>query len=63
VHLQEAYRFLGFGRGSFPVAERCAEEFLSLPMFPELNEEQIQAVASEVRACLTEVSKTNEVVA
>jgi len=63
VHLQEAYRFLGFGRGSFPVAERCAEEFLSLPMFPELNEEQIQAVAKEVRACLTKVSNQHEVVA
>jgi dTDP-4-amino-4,6-dideoxygalactose transaminase len=49
VHLQEAYRFLGLGRSSFPVAERCAEEFLSLPMFPELTEAQIEAVTSEVR--------------
>ena len=30
VHLQEAYHFLGLGKGSFPVAERCAAEFLSL---------------------------------
>jgi dTDP-4-amino-4,6-dideoxygalactose transaminase len=52
VHLQDAYKFLGNGRGSFPVAERCADEFLSLPMFPELSEEQIQAVATEVRNCL-----------
>ena len=52
VHLQEAYRFLGHGRGSFPIAERCADEFLSLPMFPELTEEQLQAVAKEVRAAL-----------
>lgn len=62
VHLQEAYRFLGFGRGSFPVAERCADEFLSLPMFPELNEEQIQAVAKEVRECLSD-AKIHEAVA
>ncbi len=37
IHLQDAYRFLGQGRGSFPVAERCADEFLSLPMYPELT--------------------------
>jgi dTDP-4-amino-4,6-dideoxygalactose transaminase len=53
VHLQEAYRFLGRGRGSFPVAERCAEEFLSLPMFPELTREQIHAVADELKLCLS----------
>jgi dTDP-4-amino-4,6-dideoxygalactose transaminase len=49
IHLQEAYRFLGLGKGSFPVAERCAEEFLSLPMFPELTPEQIEVVAQELR--------------
>ena len=53
VHLQEAYRFLGRGRGSFPVAERCAGEFLSLPMFPELTREQIHAVADELKLCLS----------
>jgi len=53
VHLQEAYRSLGLGPGAFPVAERCAEEFLSLPMFPELSREQIQAVAHELKLCLS----------
>ena len=53
VHLQEAYRFLGQGKGSFPVAERCAEEFLSLPMYPELAREQVQAVADELRLCVS----------
>jgi dTDP-4-amino-4,6-dideoxygalactose transaminase len=53
VHLQEAYRFLGCDHGSFPVAERCANEFLSLPMFPELSHEQIHAVASELKSCLS----------
>jgi dTDP-4-amino-4,6-dideoxygalactose transaminase len=48
VHLQEAYRGLGLGRGSFPVAERCADEFISLPMFPELSREQIEMVAREL---------------
>src|SRR5213082_1519490 len=50
VHLQEAYRFLGYAKGSCPVAEQCADEFLSLPMFPELSADQIQAVSSGVKA-------------
>lgn len=52
VHLQEAYGSLGLGRGSFPVAERCADEFLSLPMFPELTREQIETVVTELKAVL-----------
>jgi dTDP-4-amino-4,6-dideoxygalactose transaminase len=52
LHLQEAYRFLELGRGSFPVAERCAEEFLSLPMFPELTGEQIETVSGEIDTLL-----------
>jgi dTDP-4-amino-4,6-dideoxygalactose transaminase len=40
VHLTAAYRDLGYGPGSFPVAERCAGELLSLPMFPELTPEE-----------------------
>src|SRR2546425_1239665 len=44
VHLQEAYRFLGHRKGAFPVAERCAEEFLSLPMYPELTTTQMRTV-------------------
>ncbi|MFQ5709355.1 MAG: DegT/DnrJ/EryC1/StrS family aminotransferase [bacterium] len=53
VHLQPAYRFLGLSRGSFPVAEKCAEELLSLPMFPELTEEQIEFVGNEIRQLLS----------
>jgi dTDP-4-amino-4,6-dideoxygalactose transaminase len=53
VHLQSAYRGLNLNHGSFPVAERCAEEFLSLPMFPELTQEQIETVASELKRQVT----------
>jgi len=52
VHLQEAYRCLGYGKGSFPVAERCAEQFLSLPMYPELTSDQIRTAAEQLRACV-----------
>jgi dTDP-4-amino-4,6-dideoxygalactose transaminase len=49
IHLQAAYGFLGIRKGSFPIAEKCAEEFVSLPMFPELREEQIRYVSNEIR--------------
>jgi dTDP-4-amino-4,6-dideoxygalactose transaminase len=49
VHLQEAYRSLGLKPGSYPVAERCADAFLSLPMFPELTDEQIAQVTGALR--------------
>ena len=45
IHLQEACRNLLYKEGAFPIAESLAEQFLSLPMFPELTEEQIQYVA------------------
>ena len=45
VHLQPAYRDLGYSPGDFPVCERASTEVLSLPMFPELTEAQIREVA------------------
>jgi len=49
VHLQEAYRSLGYQPGTFPIAERCATEFLSLPMFPELTSAQVEIVIEAVK--------------
>ena len=54
VHLQEAYQSLNYSSGSFPVAEKCAEEFLSLPMYPELKNEQLEYVASVLREVLAD---------
>lgn len=48
VHLQSAYHHLGFGKGSFPVSERCAEQFVSLPMYPELSASQMDLVVNAV---------------
>jgi dTDP-4-amino-4,6-dideoxygalactose transaminase len=50
VHLQPAHRDLGYRPGAFPIAEAVAAEILSLPMFPELTNEQIESVASVLRA-------------
>jgi dTDP-4-amino-4,6-dideoxygalactose transaminase len=49
VHTQKAYANLGKGIGSFPVAEQCAREFVSLPMCPQLSVEQIEYVSKEIR--------------
>ena len=48
IHLQESSSDLRMGRGSFPVAERCAREILSLPMYPELTESQIEWVCTNL---------------
>lgn len=45
LHLQPAFAHLGYLRGAFPIAERCADQVLSLPMYPELRPEQIESVA------------------
>ena len=53
VHLQRAYADLGYKVGDLPVTERIASEQLSLPMFPELTDDQIGRVAKEVAAWTT----------
>ena len=49
LHLTGAYRSLGYKEGAFPVSEKSANEFISLPMFPELTEEQIRYVADSIK--------------
>jgi dTDP-4-amino-4,6-dideoxygalactose transaminase len=56
IHLQEAYKDLGHKKGDFPVAERQATDILSLPMYPELGEEQIEFIANEVKNFISQCS-------
>ena len=49
VHLQKAFFHLGYKKGDFPVAEQCAKEILSLPMYPELTDGQIRYVTSHIK--------------
>ncbi|GAB1470132.1 DegT/DnrJ/EryC1/StrS family aminotransferase [Chloroflexota bacterium] len=48
VHLQPAYANLGLGRGSLPQSERAADEIVSLPIYPEMSEEQVRRVAQAI---------------
>jgi dTDP-4-amino-4,6-dideoxygalactose transaminase len=49
IHLQPAFSFLGHGEGDFPVTEKVMREIISLPMFAELNEDQIKYVAETTK--------------
>lgn len=49
LHLQDAYSYLGYSRGSLPVTEEAQAQVLSLPMFPEITAEQINTVVDGVR--------------
>jgi dTDP-4-amino-4,6-dideoxygalactose transaminase len=49
LHLQKAYAHFGYKKGDFPIAESAAERLLSLPMYPELTEEQIDYVCSSIK--------------
>ncbi|MEK7717150.1 MAG: DegT/DnrJ/EryC1/StrS family aminotransferase [Planctomycetota bacterium] len=49
IHLQPAYADLGLGEGSLPKSERLSREILSLPMYPEITNQQVDHVIGETR--------------
>lgn len=53
IHLLDAWRDLGYAKGDFPVAEQMAQEELSLPMYPELTDVQIERIVAATRECYT----------
>ena len=53
LHLQPAYAHLGAGAGCFPHAECAAREVLSLPLYPEITDDQLAAVATALRTGVT----------
>jgi dTDP-4-amino-4,6-dideoxygalactose transaminase len=60
IHLQEAYQDLGYRRGDFPVTEACADEILSLPMYPELREDEVREICGLVKDYNSEQGEYNE---
>ena len=47
-HLSEAYKYLGYKKGDFPVAEQYADEVLSLPMYNGMKESEQTAVIDAI---------------
>ncbi|MBM3778569.1 MAG: DegT/DnrJ/EryC1/StrS family aminotransferase [Acidimicrobiia bacterium] len=60
VHEQPAYRDLGYRHGDFPASEALADEVLSLPIFPELTDAQMDRVAGLFRAGLPSRDRVGE---
>ena len=54
LHLQQAYKDLGYKKGDFPVAEEVANEIISLPMYPHLNERQIKFIVKTLKGALAD---------
>ena len=48
IHLQKAYKDLGYQRGDIPVTERYSREVLSLPFFPEIIESEMDEIAAQI---------------
>jgi len=48
IHRQPAYAHLDYAPGSLPITERLCSEVLSLPIFPEMSEAQIEKVVSAI---------------
>jgi dTDP-4-amino-4,6-dideoxygalactose transaminase len=53
LHLQPAFRSLGYGAGDFPVAEAAAASIVSLPLYPQITPDQQRRVADALRKALT----------
>jgi dTDP-4-amino-4,6-dideoxygalactose transaminase len=49
LHLQPCFEYLGYKRGAFPESEKATKEVISLPVFPELKQSQLDEVIEAVR--------------
>jgi len=59
LHVQQAYRGLGYRSGDFPVTERVAAEIVSLPMYPQLTDSQQAKVVNALKECLMSLSSAS----
>jgi dTDP-4-amino-4,6-dideoxygalactose transaminase len=53
LHLQKVYKPLGYQVGDFPESERAQEQVLSLPMYPEITQPQIEKIVAEIGAVVS----------
>jgi dTDP-4-amino-4,6-dideoxygalactose transaminase len=55
LHLQKSLKFLNYKKGDFPISEKISNEILSLPMYPELEEKEIEFVCKTINNYLKNV--------
>ncbi len=55
IHLFTYYRKRGFTDGMFPISERVGKQIVTLPLFPGMNESDVERVVSAVKSCLSEI--------
>lgn len=60
IHLQPALAHLGYRRGDLPISERYSKQIVSLPMYPELSEQQIAATAAAVQSFFAQLEPQPE---
>jgi len=58
IHLQPAYKFLGIQEGSFPISEQISKEIFSLPIFPELKEEELKYIVDSIKEFFSKGDKS-----
>lgn len=56
LHTQTAFQYLGYKMGQFPISEQLSREVLSLPMYPELTDEQVAVVGKTIVELLSEAA-------
>ena len=61
AHLQQAYQFLGYKAGSLPTTEHIVNRILSLPMFPEMTDDQVEQVIEGIKSFYKERSLSSDV--
>jgi len=61
LHLQKCFEYLGYKRGDFPQAELAAKQILTLPIYPELTQEEKDYIIQSVRNCFVPVSKQGRI--
>lgn len=49
IHLVRSFRFLGYNKGDFPVSEAQSREILSIPMFPELTDQEVTTIIRAIQ--------------
>jgi len=63
LHQQKAYAHLGYRTGDFPVTERLASQIVSLPMFPQLTEQQVERVVAAVNNAASQTTGPRSILA